>query len=94
LNLWAGKKDKNKMDQQFEIPVNFKNNDLLIPAVLQVQGYTYRIEAMVDGVALYFERDDAGEFRALLPQETPANLKLPETGLVAAIAESLNSLLA
>ncbi len=80
--------------EQFEIPVTYKNNDLLIPAALQVQGYTYRIEATVAGVPLYFERDDAGEFRALLPQETPAHIKLPETGLVAAIAESLNSLLA
>jgi hypothetical protein len=82
------------MDQEFEIPVNYKNKDLLIPAALQVQGYTYRIETIVADVTLYFERDDSGEFRALLPPETPADVKLPETGLVAAVAESLNSLLA
>lgn len=81
------------MDQDFEIPVSYKNNELLIPAALRLQGYTYRIEAVVEGITLYFERDDAGEFRALLPPETADGVKLPETGLIAAIAASLNSLL-
>lgn len=82
------------MDQDFEIPIVYKNKEMTIPAVLQVQGYTYRIEALVEGVALYFERDDAGAFRALLPPDTPATTKLPETGLIQAITESLNGLLA
>ena len=82
------------MDENFEIPVSYKDKDLLIPAMLQVQGYTYRIETLVEGITLYFERDDSGDFRALLPQDTPAAAKLPETALIAAVAASLNALLA
>ena len=82
------------MEQTFEIPVHYKQKDLLIPAGLQVQGYTYRIEAMINEVLIYFEKDDSGEFRALLPPETPATARLPEHGLIEAVAASLTVLLA
>ena len=81
------------MDQEFEIPLTYRNQQLLVPAQLRVQGYTYRIEAMVEGVTLYFERDDSGDFRAIVPAETPADAKLPETALVQAVTEALASLL-
>lgn len=82
------------MDQEFEIPVTYKNKELMIPARFRVQGYTYRIEAVIEVTTVYFERDDAGDFRALLPNETPADAKLPDAGLVQAIAETLTTLLA
>lgn len=82
------------MEPEFEIPVHFRNQELLIPAALRVQGYSYRIETEVEGLMLNFERDDSGEFRALIPPETAANAKLPPTELVAAIAAALDQLLA
>lgn len=81
------------MEPEFEIPVHYRNQELMIPAALRVQGYTYLIEAEVEGMKLHFERDDAGDFRALIPQETAANAKLPPNDLVAAIAEALSRLL-
>jgi len=82
------------MDNQFEIPVNYRNQDLLVPATLQVMGYTYRIVASLGEVELYFERDDAGDFRAILAPETPATAKVPDAGLVQAVTEALSELLA
>lgn len=81
------------MDNNFEIPLHYRNQDLVIPATLVVQGYTYRIEAELEGVLFYFERDDSGDFRAILPQDTPAQQKLPPTELIQAVAQALDELL-
>lgn len=81
------------MDQEFEIPLTYRGQELLVPAQLRVQGYSYRIETLVQGTALYFERDDAGDFRAIVPPETPAETRLPDTALVQAVAEALTALL-
>lgn len=81
------------MDNNFEIPLTYRNKELVIPASLVVQGYTYRIEAELEGVLFYFERDDSGDFRAILPPDIPQQQKLPETGLIQAVTEALNQLL-
>lgn len=82
------------MDNSFEIPLHYRNKDLVIPATLVLQGYTYRIEAELEGTLFYFERDDSGDFRAILPPDLPQEAKLPETGLIQSVTEALNELLA
>lgn len=81
-------------EHSFEIPVVYKNQELAIPARLQLLGYTYRIVAVIGGVELYFERDDSGAFRAVLANESTGTTSVPDTALLQAMAIALNELFA
>jgi hypothetical protein len=60
------------MEESFEIPVTYKNTELIFPAVLQRVGYSYRIVVQMGEIPICFERmknaisdrDDAGAARS------------------------------
>lgn len=58
----------------------------------QVQAWRYGVRFLVDvdGVEVTLERDDAGEFRAILPDGFAG--KMPDTEVIGAIIEVLNAL--
>ena len=62
------------MNEPFVIPVFYKNETKEFEAQLFTSAYTYRIQVMVDDVAIYFERDDEEGFRALAA--TPGDKKM------------------
>jgi len=72
------------------IPVEYAGMELEFEARIQVWQYGHRFFVPVDGVELVFERDDSGEYRALTPEGYTG--KLPDRGLVQAIAEVLDRL--
>jgi hypothetical protein len=92
------------MDEPFVIAVEYKGVQREFEARLQVLGYTHRfvvgVEATKGGVAMegveatevFFERDEEGSYRALLPPETKG--KVPDTGLLEAIAGAIEKILA
>ncbi len=80
------------MDNNFEIPITYRQKEVQIPATLQVTGYTYRIETLIEGVVFHFERDDSGDFRAILAPDTPPTAKMPDTLLIQSVAEALTEL--
>lgn len=57
------------MDEDFELPVPFKGEKLMLPARLLRFGYTYRIEVDIDVLKVSFEKDDEQNWRALLSAE-------------------------
>ena len=60
------------MEDEFELPVLYKEEELLFPARLQQTGYTHRFEVDVYGTRVYFEPDEERNYRAVLD---PAQLE-------------------
>lgn len=78
------------MDEVVQIPVEYAGVEREFDARVQIWQYGHRFFVMVEGVELVFERDDSGQYRALAPEGYTG--KLPERGLVQAIAEVLDGL--
>jgi hypothetical protein len=78
------------MEQTIEIPVTVHGVDRVFAAEVQAWRYGLRFLVDVDGVQVVLERDDAGEFRAILPDGFSG--KAPDKALVGAIIEVLESL--
>lgn len=72
------------------IPVDYGGTERTFEAEVQVWQYGHRFLVPVDGVDLVFERDDSGEYRAILPEGFTG--KLPDRGLVQAIVAVLDAL--
>jgi hypothetical protein len=54
------------MEDVFDLPVLYKEEELLFPARLQQTGYTHRFEVDVYGTTVYFEPDEERNYRAVL----------------------------
>lgn len=57
------------MDEDFQLPVTYKGKEELYTARLLQFGYTYKIEVDVHDTHIHFEKDDSGDWRALLSQQ-------------------------
>jgi hypothetical protein len=79
------------MISTFELPVMFKEEELLIPVQLHQYGYVYKIEATVNGVVVFFERDEEGSWRAL-GDASLTHKSQAMTELVQAIIRALDGL--
>ena len=80
------------MDEPFLIAVDYKGVQREFEARLQVLGFTHRFLVDVEGTEVFFERDEEGSYRAIIPPETKG--KIPETGLLQAIAGAIEKILA
>jgi hypothetical protein len=78
--------------EEFVLPVIINGKETGFNARLLHFGYGYKIEVDVDDSKLYFEKDDDGEWRALLTQEDLANNKTIRRETVQAIAECIQQL--
>ena len=78
------------MDEVVQIPVTINGEEREFPAQVQAWRYGVRFRVDVNGVEMIFERDDAGEFRAILPEGFGG--KMPDRGIITGIAEVLNAL--
>ena len=75
------------MDEQVVIPVIFQGTELDFTATLQAWSYGFRFIVDVEGVEVIFEKDDEGEYRALVASGQP--IKPPKVELIAAISQVL-----
>jgi hypothetical protein len=81
------------MDESFEIPVTLKDKELLFPAKLLQLGYTYKFLVDVNGMVIFFEKEDEGNFRAMVdPLRIEDGIKI-NIKLLEAIAASLEEIL-
>lgn len=60
------------MDEPFLIPVSYKGKEWEFEATLQILGYTHRFNVLVEGAEVIFERDEEGQYRAIVSQEALA----------------------
>ena len=80
------------MDDAFELPVRYRNQDLNYPGYFKRRGYSYRIEMQIDGFVIYFEPDEERNWRAIM--DTSPNNHSPIPGdKIQAIIEALNQYL-
>lgn len=76
------------MDEIFELPVHYNGQNLLLPAKLQVWGYSHRILVTLKNQTVIFEPDEERNYRAILPDQE----KTPDVQLVQAIIMAIESL--
>jgi hypothetical protein len=81
---------KHAMEQLVEIPVTVRGVERTYPAKLLAWRYGMRFLVDLDGIEVTVERDDAGEFRAILPPEFTG--KPPDKELISAIIQVLQEL--
>jgi hypothetical protein len=78
------------MEQTVEIPVTVQGAERLFTARVQAWRYGMRFLVDIDGVEVILERDDAGEFRAILPDGSTG--KPPDKAIIAEIIDVLRAL--
>jgi len=78
------------MEQTVEIPVEIHGKERIFSAKVQAWRYGHRFLVDLDGVEVTLERDDAGEFRALLPEGFVG--KPPDKTVIQSIIGVLESL--
>jgi hypothetical protein len=57
------------MDDSFFLPVTFKGVEYQFGALLKRRGYVAVLEINVHDVLVIFERDEQGDWRAILPED-------------------------
>ena len=81
------------MDDDLEVPVNYKNQELIFIAKFIQFRYSYKFEVDVNGVIVFFEPDDERNFRAIIdPAIDGGNHKIDKE-LIQLIAEALATML-
>ena len=78
------------MDEAFELPVMYRNQEILFPAKLQQTGYSHRFCVEVHGQEVFFEPDEERNYRALIDPEKMS--KEISVELLQAIAGTIESL--
>ncbi len=79
------------MEETFEIPVTYKNQELSFKAHLIRYGYIYHIIVDVNGTDITIERDEESNYRALVNPEKMNDNKI-DTELLKAIVGVLETL--
>jgi hypothetical protein len=78
------------MEQTVDIPVTVRGVERSFEGRVQASQYSLRFFVDIDGTEVIFERDDAGEFRAILPEGFAG--KAPDREVITAIIEVLQLL--
>jgi hypothetical protein len=78
------------MEQTVEIPVTIRDTEWLFTARVQAWQYGLRFLVDIDGVEVILERDDVGEFRAILPEGFTG--KPPDKEMIGGIIDVLQAL--
>ena len=74
----------------FEIPVLYKNKELMFPAEVIRYGYVHRIQVDVEGQIIFLEKDEEGSYRAIADEK---NTKELDTDLVKEIVSAVETIL-
>lgn len=76
------------MDEDLMLPVTYRGAELAFPVKIVASGFGYRFAMLIDGVEVIIEKDDSGEYRALLNNHNQTGQEeMPEYGLLEAIVE-------
>lgn len=76
------------MNESFELPVQFKDKTILLPAELTIWGYSHRILVTWEEQSIIFEPDEERNYRAIIEDAE----KPPALEVVKAIAESIEAI--
>ena len=82
----------NLTDEQFELPLVYKGEQLLLNASLLVTGYTHKFNVDVNGQIIVFEPDEERNYRAVIPYDDINSNKNIDKELLKAIAASIEAI--
>jgi hypothetical protein len=82
------------MTDDFQLPITYKGKELSYPARLLHFGYVYKFEVEVEATIIQFERDDSGDWRALLSPHDLEQNKTIDKELMQALIESIKQITA
>jgi hypothetical protein len=57
------------MNEQFELPVHYKGEKLMLNASLLITGYTHKFNVDVNEQTIVFEPDEERNYRAVIPYD-------------------------
>lgn len=78
------------MEPDLTIPVTYKGEELELPATIVPRAWGFGIRVHIGGLDVLFEKDDAGEYRAIAPPDADTTSHpLPDYALLEAIAQVL-----
>jgi hypothetical protein len=80
------------MDDDFRLPVNYGGKELEFPARLFHYGYIIKLEVEVEGLQVFFERDEERNWRAILSYEDAQANKSIDRELLKAITDSIEEI--
>lgn len=81
------------MEEQFELPVEYRGNHLIFKASLLVTGYTHKFKVEVGKQLVIFEPDEQREYRAVISYEEIAHKKDIDVELLKTIAATIEQFL-
>jgi hypothetical protein len=79
------------MDEPFFLPVTFKGVEHQFEVLLRRRGYVAVLEVNVNNALVIFERDEQGDWRAILPEDQAG--KTPDVELLRVIGETIEQIL-
>lgn len=82
------------MEEPFILELNYKGTALELPAQLQLLGYIQRFVVSLPENDVWFERDEEGAFRAMLPPDVLEKRMHIDVQLIQAIAAKIEAILA
>jgi hypothetical protein len=77
------------MDYDLEVPVTYKDQELIFYAKFIQFGYSYKFEVDVNGVIIFFEPDEERNFRAMIDPTIYHENHNIDKELIRLIAEAL-----
>ncbi|MEO9144653.1 MAG: hypothetical protein ABI237_03780 [Ginsengibacter sp.] len=81
------------MDYDLEVPVTYKNQELIYIAKFIQFGYSYKFEVDVNGIIVFFEPDEEGNFRAIINPAIDHKSHTIDKELIQLIAGALEKML-
>ena len=80
------------MEEQFELPVNYKGRQYLFKAALLVFGFTHKFRVDINGQTVIFEPDEERNYRAIINYEDADNHKEIDVELLRKITEAIEEI--
>lgn len=83
------------MDEPFTLIVDYRGKTHHLEACLQLFGYSHKFKVVVEETGVFFEPDEEGNYRAVLPAATDEKTRRRmDPGLLQAIADKIKEILA
>ena len=81
------------MEEAFLLPVTLNGKELVFPASLFKNAYSFRWEVEIEGTKVNYEPDEEGKWRAVIPYEQIPVTATIDPALLKAIAEVIEEIM-
>jgi hypothetical protein len=80
------------MEEQFELPVKYKGEELMLNASLIFTGYTHKFSVDINGQIIIFEPDEERNYRAVIPYDDIGKNKPVDIELLKDITRAIETI--